>query len=211
MTVQIYDPIPGQFDHRSGDCVAHGDNVPHARMRGSTGPYACVACLLMAAKRLAEPPVPEPPVPEPQRPGPPPPPPGSRYRDAARFLRNLTDPESVINRAMRGVAKLCEVAVGLSTEQEVCHRITRELTHLDDVEPEFWAAHEIIMRERAQARAQGYAIGRAESSNGRPSDTLRAKYDGLLTAARELSALLDAGGWTAETWRAARHKLKIQL
>jgi len=36
----------GAWDHRSGDCSAHGDNVPHARPHRSSESYLCRACLL---------------------------------------------------------------------------------------------------------------------------------------------------------------------
>lgn len=39
-------PDPGMFDHRSGDCPTHGDNVVFARAKGSSGPALCVECML---------------------------------------------------------------------------------------------------------------------------------------------------------------------
>jgi hypothetical protein len=45
------DPVPGDWDHRGGDCVTHGDNVPFFRPKGVTGPYYCVECVL---KKLRE-------------------------------------------------------------------------------------------------------------------------------------------------------------
>lgn len=44
------DTVPGDFDHRSGDCKIHGTNKSHARARGELGPYYCVACLLVVAQ-----------------------------------------------------------------------------------------------------------------------------------------------------------------
>ena len=44
--MRTWNPEPGLYDHRSGDCPAHGVNVPHARYRGLIGPYACIECLL---------------------------------------------------------------------------------------------------------------------------------------------------------------------
>lgn len=53
MTLPDYkaDPVPGDWDHRGGDCATHGDNVPFFRPKGVTGPYYCVECVL---KKLRE-------------------------------------------------------------------------------------------------------------------------------------------------------------
>lgn len=48
----ISEPIPGDFDHRGGDCDSHGSNIAFARARGSLGRFECVACLLEVAEIL---------------------------------------------------------------------------------------------------------------------------------------------------------------
>lgn len=202
----------------------HGSNVPHARIRGSIGPYSCVACLLIAARQYVDEPIVPPPPPAPERqssvpppPAPrtatvPPPPPArpleTRYKDAARTLRELYN-------LIGTIGKLCEVAAGPGNEREICYRITSDLTHLDDSEPEFWAAHEYVLRERAHARAQGYSLGVSETQSkanggsvGRLYDVLHVRYETLLGVAREVSEMLDTYSWTSAAWRTIHAKLR---
>lgn len=47
----LIDPIPGTYDHRSGDCETHGANVVFFRAYKSTTPYYCVRCSLEAMSR----------------------------------------------------------------------------------------------------------------------------------------------------------------
>lgn len=44
------DPTPGEWDHRSGDCETHGENVAHFRAKKTVGPYYCVQCALAILK-----------------------------------------------------------------------------------------------------------------------------------------------------------------
>ena len=46
------DPVPGDWEHRSGECQDHGENVPFARPKGSIRPHECVACLLEISEIL---------------------------------------------------------------------------------------------------------------------------------------------------------------
>lgn len=46
MSEYTADPTPGDWDHRSGDCEAHGANVVFFRQKGASGPYYCVQCAL---------------------------------------------------------------------------------------------------------------------------------------------------------------------
>lgn len=52
--MKIYDrePVPGDWNHSSGDCDAHGVNIAFARAKGVRGIFHCVACLLGAAEVL---------------------------------------------------------------------------------------------------------------------------------------------------------------
>ena len=42
----------GTFEHRSGDCQLHGENVVHFKIYKAEGPYYCVACALELQKAL---------------------------------------------------------------------------------------------------------------------------------------------------------------
>lgn len=46
--------VPGEWEHRSGECPTHGDNVPFARPRKSIQPHLCVECMISAAQKLYE-------------------------------------------------------------------------------------------------------------------------------------------------------------
>lgn len=137
------------------------------------------------------------------------------------MFRALLDPERELYQIIRGVARLCDIAAGPPTEHETCYRIVADLTHLDDSEPEFWTAHEYVLRERAQARAQGYSVGLSEtqrksngnggSNIGRLYDALHVRYESLLAVARELNDLLSAPHWPADAWRAAHMRLRKVL
>lgn len=48
------EPTPGDFDHRSGECPEHGDNVVVFRPKGQFGRYQCVACALEVLKMQEE-------------------------------------------------------------------------------------------------------------------------------------------------------------
>jgi hypothetical protein len=43
----------GSFEHRSDNCLEHGDNVPFAKPYKSSVKHQCVACLLEVAQCLA--------------------------------------------------------------------------------------------------------------------------------------------------------------
>lgn len=47
----LTEPIPGEFEHRSGDCDTHGINVVFFRPYKSTMPHYCVKCSLEAMSR----------------------------------------------------------------------------------------------------------------------------------------------------------------
>lgn len=47
------EPVPGEWEHRSGDCEFHGLNIAVARPKGHRGLYKCVKCMLIAAATLA--------------------------------------------------------------------------------------------------------------------------------------------------------------
>lgn len=51
----LTDPIPGDFEHRGGDCPTHGVNIPFFRVYRTTGPYYCVKCALLAMREKYEP------------------------------------------------------------------------------------------------------------------------------------------------------------
>lgn len=44
------DPVPGEFDHRGGDCLVHGENIAVFRQKGFLGEFSCVACALVLEK-----------------------------------------------------------------------------------------------------------------------------------------------------------------
>ncbi len=49
------DPVPGDFQHKGGDCETHGVNIPFFRAYQGTGPFFCVRCSVDAmSKRYDE-------------------------------------------------------------------------------------------------------------------------------------------------------------
>ena len=42
----------GSWEHRSGDCELHGENVSFSKPYGSSERYQCVQCMLYAARIL---------------------------------------------------------------------------------------------------------------------------------------------------------------
>lgn len=43
----------GSWEHKSGDCATHGNNVAFAKPHKSNELYTCVQCMLSAAEKLS--------------------------------------------------------------------------------------------------------------------------------------------------------------